>query len=261
MPHMIRGVLAGSLGIDAERLRVIAPNVGGSFGAKHISSEGVVTAKLAMELGRPVKWVETRSENMIALAHGRGQVQYVELGLKRDGTIVGMRCRFIGDGGAYAGFGGILVVAQTKTMAQGVYHIPRIEFDVAVVVTQTTPMGAYRGAGRPEAAAFLERIIDMGADELGMDPAELRRKNFIQPDEFPYTTLMGANYDSGDYELALDEALRVADYPALLAEQAERHARATTACSSASACRCTSRSRAAAPSSPRSRCTTTAASR
>ena len=225
MPHMITGVLSGSLGIDAERVRVIAPNVGGSFGAKHLSAEGVVTAKVAMELGRPVKWVETRSENMIAMAHGRGQVQYVELGLKRDGTIVGMRCRFIGDGGAYAGFGGILVVGQTKTMAQGVYHIPKIAFDVAVVVTQTTPMGAYRGAGRPEAAAFLERIIDMAADELGMDPAELRRKNFIQPDEFPYTTLMGANYDSGDYELALDEALRVADYPALLAEQAERRAR------------------------------------
>ncbi len=225
MPHMIKGVLSGSLGIDAERLRVIAPNVGGSFGAKHLSAEGVVTAKVAMELGRPVKWVETRSENMIAMAHGRGQVQYVELGLERDGTIVGMRCRFIGDGGAYAGFGGILVVGQTKTMAQGVYHIPKIAFDVAVVVTQTTPMGAYRGAGRPEAAAFLERIIDMAADELGMDPAELRRKNFIQPAEFPYTTLMGANYDSGDYELALDEALRVADYPALLAEQAEHRAR------------------------------------
>ena len=225
MPHMIRGVLSGTLGIDPERLRVIAPNVGGSFGAKHLSSEGVITAKLAMELGRPVKWVETRSENMIAMSHGRGQVQYVELGLKHDGTIVGMRCRFIGDAGAYAGFGGVLVIGSTKTMAQGVYHIPKIAFDVAVVVTNTTPMGAYRGAGRPEASAFLERIIDMAADELGIDPAELRRKNLIQPDEFPLTTVMGAAYDSGDYELALDEALRVADYPGLLAEQAARRAR------------------------------------
>ena len=130
-----------------------------------------------------------------------------------------------------------------------------------MVVTQTTPMGAYRGAGRPEAAAFLERIIDMGADELGMDPAELRRKNFIQPDEFPYTTLMGANYDSGDYELALDEALRVADYsgaarragraPRPRRPHAARHRHVGR----------TSRSPAAAPSSPRSRCTTTAASR
>jgi aerobic carbon-monoxide dehydrogenase large subunit len=225
MPHMIHGVLSGLLPIDPARLRVIAPNVGGSFGAKHLTSEGVVVAKLAMELGRPVKWVETRSENMIAMSHGRGQVQYVEMGLKRDGTIVGMRCRFIGDGGAYGGFGGVLVVAQTKMMAQGVYRIPKIAFDVAVVVTNTTPMGAYRGAGRPEAAAFLERIIDMAADELAMDPAEFRRKNFIQPDEFPLTTITGASYDSGDYELALDEALRIADYPALLAEQAARRER------------------------------------
>ena len=124
MPHMIRGVLSGLLGLDPERMRVIAPNVGGSFGAKHLSAEGVVAAKLALELGRPVKWVETRSENMVALSHGRGQVQYVELGLKRDGTFVGMRCRMIGDAGGYGGFGGILVLGQTKVMAQGVYHIP-----------------------------------------------------------------------------------------------------------------------------------------
>jgi len=225
MPHMIRRVLSGLLGMAPERVRVIAPHVGGSFGAKHLSGEGVVAAKLAVELGRPVKWVETRSENMVALSHGRGQVQYVELGLTRDGTIVGMRCRMIGDAGAYAGFGGILVLGQTKTMAQGVYHIPKIAFDVAVVVTNTTPMGAYRGAGRPEAAAFLERIVDMAADELGMDPVELRRRNFIQPDEFPLTTLMGANYDSGEYERALDEVLRIGGYDALRREQAARRER------------------------------------
>jgi carbon-monoxide dehydrogenase large subunit len=225
MPHMIRGVLSGLLGLDPERVRLIAPNVGGSFGAKHLSAEGVVAGKLALELGRPVKWVETRSENMVALSHGRGQVQYVELGLKRDGTFVGMRCRMIGDAGAYAGFGGILVLGQTKIMAQGVYHIPQIAFDVAIVVTNTTPMGAYRGAGRPEAAAFLERIVDMAADELGMDPIELRRKNFIRPDEFPLTTVMGAAYDSGEYEAALDEALRIADYDGLRRQQAERRER------------------------------------
>ena len=225
MPHMIRGMLAGLVGLDAERVRVIAPHVGGSFGAKHISAEGLAATKIALDLGRPVKWVETRSENMIAMPHGRGQVQYVELGLKRDGTIVGMRCRMIGDAGAYAGFGGVLLVGQTKLMAQGVYAIPKIEFDTAVVVTNTTPMGAYRGAGRPEAAAFVERIIDMAADELGMDPAELRRRNFLAPDAFPLTTVMGANYDSGDYSRALDEALRVADYDGLLREQAERRAR------------------------------------
>jgi carbon-monoxide dehydrogenase large subunit len=225
MPHMIRGVLSGLLALDPERVRVIAPNVGGSFGAKHLSAEGVVAAKLALELGRPVKWVETRSENMVALSHGRGQVQYVELGLKRDGTMVGMRCRMIGDAGGYAGFGGVLVLGQTKIMAQGVYHIPEIAFDVAVVATNTTPMGAYRGAGRPEAAAFLERIVDMAADELGMDPIELRRKNFIQPEEFPLTTVMGAAYDSGDYEASLSEALRISDYEGLRRQQAERRAR------------------------------------
>src|SRR5262249_19584863 len=135
MPHMIRGILAGTLGLDAERVRVIAPHVGGSFGAKHISAEGLAATKIALDLDRPVQWVETRSENMIAMPHGRGQVQYVELGLTRDGTIVGMRCRMIGDAGAYAGFGGVLLVGQTKTMAQGVYAIPKIEFDTAVVVT------------------------------------------------------------------------------------------------------------------------------
>jgi carbon-monoxide dehydrogenase large subunit len=225
MPHMIRGVLSGLLGVDPDRMRVIAPNVGGSFGAKHLSAEGVVAAKLALELGRPIKWVETRSENMVALSHGRGQVQYVELGLKRDGTFVGMRCRMIGDAGAYAGFGGILVLGQTKVMAQGVYHIPQIAFDVAIVTTNTTPMGAYRGAGRPEAAAFLERIVDMAADEIGMDPIELRRKNFIQPEEFPLKTVMGADYDSGNYELALNEALRIADYDSLRRDQEERRGR------------------------------------
>ena len=225
MPHMVRGVLSAQLGLEPERLRVVAPNVGGSFGAKHLSAEGVVAAKLALELGRPLKWVETRSESMVGLPHGRGQVQYVELGLLRDGTFVGMRCRMIGDAGAYGGWGGILVLGQTKLMAQGVYHIPKIAFDVGIVVTNTTPIGAYRGAGRPEAAAFLERIVDMAADELEIDPAEIRRKNFIQPEEFPLTTVMGADYDSGDYEGALNEALRIADYTALRREQAERRRR------------------------------------
>ncbi len=225
MPHMVRGQFANLLGVDADKVRLIAPHVGGSFGAKHLGAEGVVAAKVALELDRPVKWVETRSENMIAMAHGRGQVQYVELGLDRDGTFVGLRCRMIGDAGGYAGFGGILVIGSTRSMASGVYHIPKFGFDVAVVATNTTPMGAYRGAGRPEAAALIERIVDIAADEIGMDPAELRRKNFITPSEFPYTTVTGASYDSGDYAAALDEALRVADYDALRAEQAARRER------------------------------------
>ena len=139
---------------------------------------------------------------------------------------------------AYGGFGGILVLGQTKVMAQGVYHIPEIAFDVAVVATNTTPMGAYRGAGRPEAAAFIERIVDMAADELGIDPVEIRRKNFIQPDEFPLTTVMGADYDSGDYEAALDEVLAYCRLRRRCAASRPRDASAVTASSSGSGSRC-----------------------
>jgi carbon-monoxide dehydrogenase large subunit len=225
MPHMVRMLVAGMVGVEMDKLRVIAPHVGGSFGAKHWSAETLIAARLARELNRPIRWVETRSENMIGMTHGRAQVQYVELGLKRDGTITGMRCRVIGDAGAYGGFGGTLAMGSTRSMAQAVYHIPKIGFDVVVALTNTTPTGAYRGAGRPEAASLVERIIDMAADELGMDPVELRRKNLIQPDEFPYTTVTGVTYDSGDYDAPLREALRLADYDGLLAEQAARRER------------------------------------
>jgi carbon-monoxide dehydrogenase large subunit len=159
------------------------------------------------------------------MPHGRGQVQYVELGLRHDGTIVGLRCRILGDAGAYAGFGGGLAGSTTKLMAQGPYRIPRIGYDVATVATNTTPVGAFRGAGRPEAAAFLERILDMAAVELGLDPAEIRRRNFLPADGFPHQTVMGATYDSGDYDAALTEALRLAGYEQLRAEQAERRRR------------------------------------
>jgi aerobic carbon-monoxide dehydrogenase large subunit len=225
MPHMVKMLVAGAVGVDMNKLRVIAPHVGGSFGAKHWSAETLIAARLARELNRPIRWVETRSENMIAMTHGRAQVQYVELGLKRDGTITGLRCRVIGDAGAYGGFGGTLAMGSTRTMAQAVYHIPKIGFDVVVALTNTTPTGAYRGAGRPEAASLVERILDMAADELDMDPVELRRKNLIRPDEFPYTTATGVTYDSGDYDAPLREALRVADYDGLLAEQAARRER------------------------------------
>jgi len=223
MPHMTQGQIATAFGMAEEQVRVIAPHVGGAFGAKHLTVEGIVAIKVALELGRPVKWVETRSENLVAMPHGRGQVQYVEMGLKRDGTIVGLRCRIVGDAGAYAGFGGMLPGMMTRIMASGCYRIPRIAFDVAVAITNTTPMGAYRGAGRPEAAAFVERIMDMAADELGIDPAELRRHNFVRA--FPHTTVVGAEYDSGDYEATLTEALRLAGYDALRSELAERRQR------------------------------------
>ena len=205
MPHGWRNQAVDMFGLDPARLRVVAPHVGGAFGGKAaVAAEHAVAVAVALRLGRPVKWVESRSENLVAMPHGRGQVQYVELGLRHDGTIVGLRCRVIGDAGAYAGFGGGLAGWTTKLMAQGPYRIPRIGYDVATVVTNTTPMGAFRGAGRPEATAFLERILDMAADELGLDPAEIRRRNFLAADGFPHRTVMGATYDSGDYDAALD---------------------------------------------------------
>ncbi len=222
MPHMFRMLQSAAIGVEAEKVRVIAPHVGGAFGAKVATIEHKVAIACALALGRPVKWVETRSENLVAMPHGRGQVQFVELGLRRDGTMVGLRCRMIGDAGAYGGFGGSLVAGPTRSMAQGVYRIPKISFQAAVVLTNTTPMGAFRGAGRPEAAAFLERIVDIAADELDIDPVELRRRNFLPSAEFPYTTIMGSTYDNGDYDLALDEAVRIAGYAQLRAEQAER---------------------------------------
>jgi aerobic carbon-monoxide dehydrogenase large subunit len=226
MPHGWRNQAVEMFGLDPARLRVVAPHVGGAFGGKAgVAPEHAVAVAAALRLGRPVKWVETRSENLVAMPHGRGQVQYVELGLRPDGTIVGLRCRVIGDGGAYAGFGGGLAGWTTKLMAQGPYRIPSIGYDVATVATNTTPMGAFRGAGRPEATAFLERILDMGAAELGLDPAEIRRRNFLPPEAFPVQTVMGATYDSGDYGAALTEALRLAGYEALRAEQADRRRR------------------------------------
>ena len=223
MPHGLRRQVAALYGWDEERVRVVAPHVGGAFGGKAgLAPEHGVVVDAARTLGRAVTWSETRSENLTAMPHGRGQVQYAELGLRRDGTMVGLRCRVLGDAGAYAGFGGALALGPTRNMSQGVYRIPAIGFDAAAALTTTTPMGAFRGAGRPEAAAMLERLVDMAAVELDLDPAQLRRHNFLRPEQFPLTTVTGQVYDSGDYAVALDEALRVAGYDALRAEQARR---------------------------------------
>ncbi|MEL7158699.1 MAG: molybdopterin cofactor-binding domain-containing protein [Actinomycetota bacterium] len=166
-------------------------------------------------------WTETRSESMQALVHSRGQVQYAELGLTDEGVITGLRVRLVGDAGAYPNVGTMLP-AGTKRMSNGPYAMPAIRFDVAVGLTSTTPSGAYRGAGRPEAAALLERLIDQASIETGIDPLEIRRRNFIAPDAFPFATLTGITYDSGDYAKALEEAARLADYDALRAEQRRR---------------------------------------
>src|SRR5579884_322460 len=223
MPHLFVRMASRAFGYHRGEMRVVAPHVGGAFGAKAgMAAEHMVAIALARRLEVPVKWVESRSENLVAMPHGRAQVQYIEMGFDEDARISGMRCRVISDAGAYAGFGGALAMGPTRNMAQGVYRIPRIRYDVAVALTNTTPVGAFRGAGRPEAAAFLERIMDMAADQLGIDPVELRSRNLITPDQFPYTTVMGTTYDVGDYQRALDEAVRMVDYPQVRAEQERR---------------------------------------
>jgi carbon-monoxide dehydrogenase large subunit len=224
-PNGLQAPMAEALGLDTAAVRIVAPAVGGGFGPKAGAYvEHLITAKAALTLGRPVKWTETRSENMVSMVHGRAQVQHVELGLKRDGTIVGLRGTALADAGGYPAIGAFLPFF-TRTMAQGVYRIPKIEFTVRSVVTNTTPTGAYRGAGRPEAASMLERIIDIAAVELDIDPAEIRRRNFLQPGDFPLTTVTGANYDNGEYENALDAALAASDYAGLRADQKARRDR------------------------------------
>lgn len=221
-PHLGQELFAELTGLAQEQIRVVAPHVGGAFGGKAgISPDHAAVVLAALALARPVVWSETRSEAMLSM-HGRGQVQYAELGLTRDGKITGMRARVLGDCGAYAGFGGSFASGSTRTMAQGPYVIPKIRYDGLSVVTSTSPVGALRGAGRPEAAALLERIIDLAADELGLTPEEIRRRNFVPSDAFPWETFAGRTYDSGDYDLPLTEALRLADVDGARAEQARR---------------------------------------
>jgi carbon-monoxide dehydrogenase large subunit len=223
MPHGFHGQVCRIFELDTERVRVVAPYVGGAFGAKvGAGAEHVVVIAAARRLGRPLAWSETRSENLVATPHGRGQVDYIEMGFDDDARITGMHCRIISDAGAYAGFGGALALGPTRMMAQGVYRIPSIRYDVAAAITNTTPMGAFRGAGRPEAAEFLERIMDIAADELDLDPVELRRRNLLGADIFPYTTVMGTTYDSGDYGRALEAVVARAGYDELRAEQDRR---------------------------------------
>ncbi|WP_428120062.1 xanthine dehydrogenase family protein molybdopterin-binding subunit [Candidatus Poriferisodalis sp.] len=225
MPHLTKMQLAGALGWEPQRLRVIAPHVGGGFGAKAgLYHEHTVVAALADRLDRPVTWTPGRSEDMTTLAHSRAQVQYAELGVRDDGTFTGLRVRLVGDTGAYPNIGTMLP-AGTKRMSNGTYEFPAIRFDVVTAVTNTTPTGAYRGAGRPEAAALLERLVDQAALETGIDPIELRMRNFISPDAFPFDTLTGVQYDSGDYALALRRALELAGYDELRSEQAARRER------------------------------------
>ncbi len=212
----------GMLGLKDPEVRLITPDVGGAFGGKFGADvEHAVVALASRHVGRPVRWVETRSENMVAMTHGRAQVQTVTIGGDRSGRIRAYRLHILQDAGAYPKFGGMLP-NLTMLMAPGVYDIPVVEASFVSVVTNTTPVGAYRGAGRPEATAAIERAVDLFAAEVGMDPAEVRRINVVPAFTEPWTSKGGAVYDSGDYGAALEKVLTAADYPALRAEQARR---------------------------------------
>ena len=217
--------IAAANGLEPDQVKVITPDVGGGFGAKIICDpDEALLGVLSAKVGRPLRWRETRSESMMALGHGRGQVQYVTIGGSRDGKVSHYQLHVIQDAGSFVEMGAILAPFFTRPMCSAVYAIPNIECRTTSVVTNTTVVTAYRGAGRPEATAAAERAMDLFAAELGMDPAEVRRINLIPKFLEPYTTVVGQTYDVGDYETAMDKALTAAGYAELRAEQARRRA-------------------------------------
>jgi carbon-monoxide dehydrogenase large subunit len=223
-PHMLRGDLAKVLGMPQNLIRVIAPEVGGGFGVKFgIYAEDATVAALARLHRIPLRWIETRVEHMLATTHGRAQVADLEAAVEDDGTITALRMRVTADIGAYPVF--TFIPDLTLMMGVGVYRIPNIDLQSTCVFTNTTTVAAYRGAGRPEAAYYLERMMDIIAAELGRNPEDVRRKNFIPPGAFPYAAPTGQNYDSGEYDRALTKALEISRLTALRAEQKERLAR------------------------------------
>ena len=225
--QIARATISGRLAMDQAAVRVITPDVGGGFGAKiGTDRDAIAVAWAATRVGRPVCWSETRGENLVAMTHGRSQRQTVRIGGTRDGRILAYRLDFVQDLGAYPR--GAYLASLTRLMTSGAYEIPRVRCGYQVVVTNTTPVDAYRGAGRPEATAAIERAVDMFAAEIGMDPAEVRRLNVLPPGSFPYTSPTGAVYDTGDYAAALDKVLAAAGYRDLRAEQARRRERGDT---------------------------------
>jgi aerobic carbon-monoxide dehydrogenase large subunit len=226
--QIARDTIAGRLGLEASAIRVIAPDVGGGFGAKvGVDRDVICVAAAARQTGRPVRWAETRSENMLGMVHGRAQQQVYKIGGTREGRILAYHLDIVQDCGGYPRFGAFLP-GFTTLMAAGVYDIPHVGADYRSVLTNTTPVAAYRGAGRPEATAAIERAVDDFAAEIGMDPAQVRRRNVVAPEKFPFTTPTGAVYDTGDYAAALDKVLAAAGYAALRAEQTRRRQRGDT---------------------------------
>ncbi len=220
--HQDRDIVAEAYGIDTDAAHIIVPDVGGGFGSKiTMYPEELLMPFLAKVSGRPVRWFESRTENMLAVGYGRGQLHNATIGGDRSGNVTHYRLQVLGDSGAYGRIGGFLPMF-TLTMASGTYNIAHIETEARSYVTNTVPSEAFRGAGRPEATMSIERCMDLFAAEIGLDPIEVRRRNLIQPDEFPATTAVGTVYDSGDYERSLDMALEAAGIEELRAERERR---------------------------------------
>ena len=224
VPHFVRTFVSAICGIPESKVRVIAPDVGGGFGAKlNVYAEEYALAQASRLTARPVKWIETRSEAMVSMIHGRDQLQTATLAADSDGRVRALRVHLLQDCGAYLQLLTPTIAHLTVFMIPGAYDLPHVDITLDEVFTNTTPTDAYRGAGRPEATHLVERLMDALADELGMDAAEIRRMNF--PTEFPYASATGLMYDSGDYALALDKALEMSDYAGFEARRAEAAAR------------------------------------
>ena len=222
MPHRTRAMFAPIFGIGEHKVRVIAPEVGGSFGSKTgLYDDEIAVIFGALRLRRPVKWIETRSESLVATKQGRGQLHEAELAVNRDGTFLALRVRCVADLGAYPEYFSAGPPGLAGRLMTGAYRIQAGEYATKAVATNKTPTGPYRGAGRPEAAYMIERLADLAAVELGIDPVEIRKKNFIRPEEFPYVAASGLTFDCGRYELGFDLALKIADYEQLRVEQAK----------------------------------------
>jgi carbon-monoxide dehydrogenase large subunit len=220
IPHLIRTLLPGMIGIPENKLRVVAPEVGGGFGSKlNLYAEEAVVSLLAMRLNRPIKWIESRRENAASTIHGRDQLGDHEIAVKNDGSVLGLRSKIISDVGSYLQLLTPAIPTLTGLMIAGCYKLQAVRVDVTGVHTNKMSADAYRGAGRPEAAYIIERLMDYVADELGLDPIEVRLKNMPAPAEFPFTTITGLKYDSGNYQAALEKAQELTQWSRLLKER------------------------------------------
>ena len=220
IPHLVRTLLPGLIRIPENKLRVVAPEVGGGFGSKlNLYAEEAVVSHLAMRLDRPVKWIEGRRENAAATVHGRDQIADNEIAIQKDGTVLAIRSKIIADVGSYCQLLTPAIPTLTGLMLCGCYKLKAVRVDVTGVHTNKMSTDAYRGAGRPEAAYIIERVMDLVANELGLDPLEVRLKNMPESTEFPFTTATGLLYDSGNYQDALEKAQELAEWPKLIKER------------------------------------------